>query len=421
MNHKFKKIILISFLSLVWVSPARAEWPTIDVAAIGQMVKDSAQRAAEHAELLLTQAAQHSALLTQMMQVAGMQSTANEQTQKQIAKTKTDEKNADREADNAKEQIRRDSDAAEALRPTLIACKQRAASSAGAGARGGGGGAAPAKIAQQVSSARDKTVSLPDAANQTIGNKKIDPDLCSASDITERGNGCGGAVGSKANADLKSGSIFAAAGTGPTAVIKPDGTVDASKADSNFVFDAKDQKIAKMSINNIISGAPPITLGKNAQNTPAGRAYIGMVDRYNSRLSTGIDTLTYMAGLRAEAQNMTSGQQEAWKNFSAYIPKLYPARKAPEKPSVYEYMNTQAYYTDLKEYQKQLDQISDPVLATKELIRRVNFNTQVQWMNYTLMEKMAAVQSAALAQGVEPISREMLSALKAEAESQTVK
>ena len=84
-------------------------------------------------------------------------------------------------------------------------------------------------------------------------------------------------------------------------------------------------------------------------------------------------------------------------------------------------MNTQAYYTDLKEYQKELDKISDPVLATKELIRRTNVNTQVQWMNYTLMEKMAAVQAAALAQGVEPISRDTLAGLKAEAEAQTVK
>lgn len=421
MNHKFKKLILISALSFVWVTPARADWPTIDIAAIGQMIKDSAQRAAEHAELLLAQAAQHSALLTEMMQVAGMQSTANEQTQKQIAKTKTDEKNADREADNAKEQIRRDSDAAEALRPTLIACKQRAAGSAGAGARGGGGGAAPAKLAQQVSSARDKTVSLSDAANQTIGNKIIDPDLCSASDITERGNKCGGAVGSKANADLKSGSIFAAAGTGPTAVIKPDGTVDASKANPNFVMDAKDQKIAKMSINNIISGAPPITLGKNAQNTPAGRAYIGMVDRYNTRLTTGIDMLTYMAGLRAEAQNLTSAQSAGWKNFSAYIPQLYKGRTAPQNPSVYEYMNTQVYYTDLSDYKKMVESLGNQELLTKHLIERVNINTQVQWMNYTLMEKMAAVQAAALAQGVEPISRDTLAGLKAEAEAQTVK
>lgn len=420
MKYKKKALIVALSASFLTVGNANAQQAVVDWAAIGQSIKEAAQSAAQHAELLMAQAAQQSALLSQIYQVAGMQSTANEQTQKQVAKSQNDIKNADREADNAKEQIKADAKAAEAVRPTLIACKQRASGAAGAGARGGGGGGAiPAKLNAQINDQRNSTVSLADASNQVLGNKSLLKDLCNG-EPQEAGNRCNGAIGSKPDANVKSGSIFAAAGTGPTAPVR-NGKVDASVADPVFVMDAENQQIARMSITNIISGAPPAALGKAAQATPAGRAYLGQVGRYNDRLSTGVDALTYIAGLRAEAENLTDSQKEGWADVSKWIPKLYLNRKAPGKPSVYEYMNTQVYYVDLPEYHKQIDAESDVAQLTKQLIYRTNLNTQVQWMNYTLMEKMVAIQAASLGQTVEPINREMLNTLKAEAESQTTK
>lgn len=408
MKSQHKKLVVATLItSLFWTGTARADMPVIDPSAIAQSIKNAAQ-----------EAAQHSALMAQLLQVAGMQSSANEQTQKQIAKAQSDEGKANRQADNAKEQVKRDTDAAVAYRPTLTACQQRAGGGAASGARGGGGYKSPN---QQISVDRETTSNPLDSLNKTLGNKVADKDLCTALDGTrssQRGNGCGG-EGTKANADLKAGSIFAAAGTGPTAVLNANGTPkNASMADPNFVMNDKDQKIAQMSIANIISGLPPTLLPEKAEATPGGRAYRGAVDRYNARLSTGIDALSYMASLRAEAKNLTPTQKEGWtKTLKPYAEMLYPNRKISDNPSTYEIMNTQVYMSDTKKYQDDLAKLDSDHL-TRLMINRIDTMMQVQWQTYNMMERNTAVNSAAMAQGVEPITQDAIARFKASAESQ---
>lgn len=407
MKSQQKKLVLAAVMATIcWSSTANA-MEVIDPTAIATAIKNAAQ-----------EAAQHSALMAQLLQVAGMQSSANEQTQKQVAKAQSDENKANRQADNAKEQVKRDTDSAVAYRPTLTACQQRASGGAASGARGGGGYKSPN---QQISVDRETTSNPLDSLNKTLGNKVVDKDLCTALDGTrsaQRGNGCGG-EGTKANADLKAGSIFAAAGTGPTAVLNANGTPkNASMADPNYVMNDKDQKIAQMSIANIISGLPPTILPEKAESTPGGRAYRGAVDRYNARLSTGIDALSYMASLRAEAKNLTPTQKEGWtKTLKPYAEMLYPNRKISDNPSTYEIMNTQVYMADTKKYQDDLAKLDSDHL-TRLLINRVDTMMQVQWQTYNMMERNTAVNAAAMAQGVEPITQDAIARFKASAESQ---
>lgn len=343
----------------------------------------------------------------------------NELTAKAVDAAQEQREEARYQQDVQREIQRRNIESAVSLQPTGRACAERTSSRV-AGVGRAGGGRSAAAIAKSVNDSREFTANPTDALEQALNVKNKDTDLCTSSDARladKRRLACSG-EGLKADAQRKAGSVFAAAGTGSTVVLDAAGRPrNATMAEASYSMDAKDQLIASSAIKNIVTALPPTALPPEAEATGSGRAYRGLQEKYEARMSTATEALSHMASKNfiPDPSTLTADQRNAWLKQETKFRELYGNRRdwAKAGPSQNEAMNLLVFGTDTDTYKKSLLVPSDDLL--RALINSVNIGNQLQLTAVRQSERATAVQAALLAQQLEPITSQTLEATRNEA------
>jgi hypothetical protein len=361
-------------------------------------------------DALVHQALTNPMLPAGLYDAIGKLSRAQEATQKAMTKAAETREEASYQRDVARESVRKTMEDARNTRPTVNGCMERTSGQLGAGVGMAGGSRSGAGVAGSVQRTRDNASSPIDTWGSKLGAHNEDPDLCTTLDgrrNAQRKTQCGG-DGIKANADVKAGSIFAAAGTGETVVRDVNGAArDPNRETANFSMDAKDQLIANKAVANIITGDKPPLLPPDVEGTPAGRGYLAMTKVHDARMSTALGALADIAERRAQPKTLSATAQEAWNAKQETFKQLFANRPFPAKPSVFEFMNLRANEPSTKLYQDALKQAGGEELQ-REMVRRVDVNTQVAWMNFQQLERLTAINAAILAHGMEPVTQEAM-------------
>jgi hypothetical protein len=327
-------------------------------------------------------------------------------------------------------------DAANQTAPTVGGCIQRTSTELALGIGAANGGKYVGGAALIIYKQRDNTVGSIDNWGQKLYSHDNDADLCSEVDVLRangRKNLCAEkGVGIMADADKRAGALFSAPGTGETVVRDNTGKAkDETRERIHLTYDKKALGVAQKLIDNIVTGEKPELLPPAAENTPQGRTYVGMTRVHDARLSTATSALTEMVERRAETPS-TKESDDAWaKTFSTwraiFSPGDKPMRWAATGPSVMEAMAVRVYAPmeqSLAMDGKLWDGKSSPYRAgyddrfklmnaeekQREMLNRINLNTQVNWMIFQQLEKSTAIQAAQLAHSMEPIKPEVLQA-----------
>lgn len=350
-------------------------------------------------------------LNAQVINAIGASSKANELTQKAVATMSKEREEASYQRDVARSSVERDNQAKVDTAPSLNGCIERTSGQLGVGVGvAGGSGSGFRSVVQR---ARNNVAGNIDNFGTKLRNHVEDIDLCSALDVNRkdaRKNNCT-VIGIKENADFKVGSIFSAAGTGETVVRNRQGNIiDPRRESPNFSMDVRDQIIANKAISNIVTGGDkPLLLPASVEGTPAGRDYLAMARVHETRMTTALSALSDISDKRAQPKNLDQTATEAWRTKQEAFRELFPNRQFPEKPSVYEFMNLRVNEPNTKVYQDVLKQVGGEELM-RASIRRSDLNTQISWMVYQQLERLTAINAAALAANLEPITKEMLDA-----------
>lgn len=293
-------------------------------------------------------------------------------------------------------------------RVTAAACDARRSSGVSRGVNSAmvsGNPAVTAAMNATVGS-RDKVTDRIVPWSQKMLEVKNNKDLCTASDVANssaRGLSCS-AVGKKAGADTSAASIFQAAGTGPGTSKPADKTLEGD-----------DIKIAAQAINNIITGDPPITLTKAQEGTQQGKIYLAMLKTYNARISSYKEVLSDALMKSSAIPKDSAGYalaKSSWASKGSVFREVYgPSARMPEVPSPNAAMDLEVKESTTKTYLDNVARLSGDE-ASRELIKRVDLNTRVNYELYQLMSKVAIAQASNYASQQEPISPEKLEAVK---------
>jgi hypothetical protein len=340
----------------------------------------------------------------------GRGAAANEAVAKSVA-AETAQRETNREAQNLERDLVRDNlNDAKKLKPTGRACAEIAQSKVASVSRAGGGRSA-AGMAKKIADSRDTVQNPLEELEQTLAVKKIDPQLCTSTDVrlaTQRGNNCT-QEGVRANAQRKAASIYMAAGTGEGAVMNTNGTAKFSgMEEASYTMDQQQSEAAFYTIKNVVSGMPPAQLPTDAESSSSGRAYRALEEKYSARLDAATSALIMIASRNKITTTLTTEQQSAWKDGQRKIfEEMYGNRRDFSKaaPTINEVMNLIINEPDLASYKQKTKGYSEEM---KELIYRTNVNNQVQWMAFKQNERLLAVQASALAHQIEPVSKDML-------------
>ena len=386
---------------------------TIAVASLGMFMFSNAVQAGGYPvyDALVHQALTMPSPMPGLYDAIGKLSSAQEATQKAMTKAAETREEASYQREIAKESVSQTMQDARNTRPTVNGCMERTSGQLGAGVGVAGGSRSGAGIAGSVQRNRDNASSPIDTWGSKLGAHNEDPDLCTSLDgarNSKRRTSCGGGDGIKANADIKAGAIFSAAGTGETVVRDANGNArDPVREVPNFSMEVKDQVIANKAISNIITGDKPPLLPPDVEGTPAGRGYLAMTKVHDARMSTALSALADIAERRAQPKTLSAVAQEAWNAKQETFKQLFPTRPFPAKPSVFEFVNLRANEPSTKLYQDALKQASGEELQ-REVIRRMDVNTQVAWLNFQQLERLTAINAAMLAHGMEPVTQESM-------------
>ena len=416
-TYKFASWVILG-LGLTQIHTASAmtvEDPTLWAKVIAQTEQAAAQASAYLASQASIMAGQIQQTATQI-QAMEILNTKSDQ-----IKIQTDE--IKRQSDVQGTIIDHNIDSIKQFQPSARDCSDIAnARISGAGRAGGGRSAA--RMTQNIDSNRQATVNPTDALNQTLDQKAKNPDLCDTKDgqrSSSRGFSCS-AMGTKANSNLKVGSLFQAAGTGTTVAVNPTtgAPLDATKAQPSYSIDGVDKGITTSSISNIVSAVPPTDLPAQAENTGAGRAYLALNSKYTARLNVASEALAFLASFAFVPEKDTQAiidqnANDSWASKSGKYAAIYGSSHAfPKRPSPKEIMAFSILEPTTADYAKEISGMNTEK-SIQELIRRVNLSTQLQWQQYQQNEYLVALEATRLAQEMEPITQKQLMDSKAAA------
>lgn len=172
---------------------------------------------------------------------------------------------------------------------------------------------------------------------------------------------------------------------------------------------------ADETIANIVNRFSPPALPKHVEQTPAGRILLTKQKVFNARLSTAVGALSTIAAMRDAAANPMSSQTLArvWgADVDGVYSRVFPGVQKPEKPSElevlrYEVMRRYADYGDgswAVEGSKQSDQTKRQLMQMETEAVQLNLLYQI----HSRLGENNAIQSAILAQMVNPISKDEL-------------
>lgn len=303
---------------------------------------------------------------------------------------------------------------AKRTQPTLNGCIERTSGQLSAGVGMAGGGSRSPRVRGILEKSRDASSSSIQVWGGKLTAHNEDPDLCTSLDAarnSKRKTSCSG-DGIKANADIKSGALFAAAGTGETVVRNAAGApLDAAREAPNYSMEPKDQIIARKAIQNIVTGEKPELLTPEVEGTPGGLGYLAMTKTHDARMSTAISALVEIVDRRSQPDALNAVAQEAWTKKQDVFKELFPSRKnnIPTKPSLYEFMNLRVNEPNTKFYQDAL-KLSNGEDLRRDMIRRSDVGTQVNWMVFQQLERLTAINAAMLAHNLEPVTLEKMKA-----------
>jgi hypothetical protein len=299
--------------------------------------------------------------------------------------------------------------------PTLAQCRQISSKEAAKQAtRSGGGGGA--RVAGAIYKSMENIVNNEDNANMTLNQTAATPSLCSELDVARsktRKNNCA-AIGDKADANTKAGSIFAAAGTGTTAVTDKDGKVkDPTKAAPSWTMTAEDEKIARDSIKiGMSSDPPPSRLSVGAESTGPGLIYQSMYKTYAVRMSNSQEAKVNILS-KSLSVGISDFAKKYWATQEVYFNEIWGTTRVFKNtmPTINERLNLEVQKSMTTEYttelnKKTLDQ------SVKELVNRVNLNNEIQLLSLRQLESLTSVNASLLEQSIDPVKREKLDDLR---------
>ena len=183
-----------------------------------------------------------------------------------------------------------------------------------------------------------------------------------------------------------------------------DYTDPAAAAKQSVTFNDDQVAAAQLAIDNIAARFSPPALPQGVEATPAGLLYIAKTKIFNARLSPAIMGLSGISSRRAPADLGNNAAQ--WATASSEYAALFPGVSKPDRPSELELLRLEVMrrYAG-SQWIADLKKSGSPAQVAVEQAVTDSVKLKVLYEIHTRLEENSAIQSAILAQLVNPVSR----------------
>lgn len=312
-------------------------------------------------------------------------------------------------------------------------CSELPARMAGRGARGGGGGshAGKGKIESMAAEAATGT-HLSDteyAADIYSNHGAADANLCTKQDVnysgdaavafgtSRKGYGCT-AVGTMPDGDARAQSILVPAHDYDK--VAAGDAAEIAKA-SSLTYSPTQAKVAAMATRNLAQGFSAPALSPEAEKSPAGKLLLAKEKILQMRISPAVQALASIAGSRTPAalgSNAATALSANWKSTAGPIySRVFPAGTVvPDVPSTAELTRFEVYRRmfdiggGADSWVGKLMESNDPAQVAQIQAETQAVQLYVEYEILGKLEENNAMQAAILAQLVNPVSKQEITA-----------
>jgi len=312
-------------------------------------------------------------------------------------------------------------------------CTEIIRGAAGRGSMGGGGGTRAGKArVESLAAANSPGTRVSDtdhAADVLSVHGSASNGYCSKQDVSYTGDAAKAfgatrnassctAVGAMPDADARVQSIFVPAHDFEK--VAAGDAAEIAKATS-LTFNDDQQKAAAYASKNLASSFSPPAMSKEAEDSPAGKLLLAKQKILQARISPAVSAIAQIAAGRSPVALGTTaadGLAQSWlTNATPVYQRVFPAGTVvPQKPSSMEILRYEVYrrFLDIgggaDSWTTKLNENQDPAKIAQIQAETQAVQLYVEFELLNRIEENNAIQAAILAQLVNPITKQEVSA-----------